>query len=146
HAPAGRTPGEPGLPGPGPALADLIGERGVEFGEVVRRRRMVRNYDPDRPVPPEVVRRLLEHAIRAPSAGFSQGWGFLVLTEPADRARFWQATTPEARTPETTTPEARTPETTTPEARPQASGPRESWAQASGPRRYIGSAHVCTPV
>jgi len=66
----------------------------VEFAEVVRRRRMVRNYDPDRPVPPELVRRLLEHAIRAPSAGFSQGWGFLVLTEPADRERFWGTTTP----------------------------------------------------
>jgi nitroreductase len=65
----------------------------VEFTEVVRRRRMVRNYDPDRPVPPEVVERLLDHAIRAPSAGFSQGWGFLVLTEPADRERFWAATT-----------------------------------------------------
>jgi nitroreductase len=64
----------------------------VEFAEVVRRRRMVRNYDPDRPVPPAVVERLLEHAIRAPSAGFSQGWGFLVLSEPADRDRFWQAT------------------------------------------------------
>lgn len=65
---------------------------------MVRRRRMVRNYDPDRPVPPEVVRRLLEHAIRAPSAGFTQGWGFLVLTEPADRARFWQVTTPDVKT------------------------------------------------
>jgi nitroreductase len=40
-------------------------------------------------VPPEVLDRLLEYAIRAPSAGFSQGWGFLVLTEPADRERFW---------------------------------------------------------
>jgi nitroreductase len=67
----------------------------VEFREVVRRRRMVRNYDPDRPVPPEVVERILDHAIRAPSAGFSQGWGFLVLTAPADRERFWRATTPE---------------------------------------------------
>jgi nitroreductase len=66
----------------------------VEFADVVRRRRMVRNYDPDRPVPPEVVDRLMEHAIRAPSAGFSQGWAFLVLTEPADRERFWSATTP----------------------------------------------------
>jgi len=66
----------------------------MEFGDVVRRRRMVRNYDPDRPVPPAVLDRLLEHAIRAPSAGFSQGWGFLVLTEPADRERFWRATTP----------------------------------------------------
>jgi nitroreductase len=67
----------------------------MEFAEVVRRRRMVRNYHPDRPVPPEVVRRLLEHAIRAPSAGFSQGWGFLVLAEPADRDLFWQVTTPD---------------------------------------------------
>jgi nitroreductase len=62
---------------------------------VVRRRRMVRNYDPDRPVPEAVLERMLDHAIRAPSAGFSQGWGFLVLTEPADRDRFWEATAPE---------------------------------------------------
>ncbi|HEX7743958.1 MAG TPA: nitroreductase family protein [Micromonosporaceae bacterium] len=67
----------------------------MEFAEVVRRRRMVRNYDPDRPVPPEVVDRLLRHALRAPSAGFSQGWGFLVLDDPADRERFWAATTPD---------------------------------------------------
>jgi nitroreductase len=64
----------------------------MEFAEVVRRRRMVRTYDPDRPVPPEVVRRLLDHAIRAPSAGFSQGWAFLVLEEPEDRERFWSVT------------------------------------------------------
>jgi nitroreductase len=64
----------------------------VEFTEVVRRRRMVRNYDPARPVPDEVLRRLLAHAIRAPSAGFSQGWAFLVLAEAAERERFWSAT------------------------------------------------------
>jgi nitroreductase len=67
----------------------------VEFSEVVRRRRMVRDYDPSRPVPDAVVERLLEHAIRAPSAGFSQGWAFLVLTAPEDRELFWSATTPE---------------------------------------------------
>ena len=65
----------------------------MEFAEVVRRRRMVRDYDPDRPVPPEVRERLLEHAIRAPSAGFSQGWAFLVLETPEERERFWTATT-----------------------------------------------------
>jgi nitroreductase len=65
----------------------------VEFAEVVRRRRMVRDYDPSRPVPDAVAERLLEHAIRAPSAGFSQGWAFLVLSEPDDRALFWSATT-----------------------------------------------------
>jgi nitroreductase len=55
---------------------------------------MVRNYDPGRPVPREVVDRLLEHAVHAPSAGFSQGWGFLVLTSPEERALFWAATSP----------------------------------------------------
>jgi nitroreductase len=67
---------------------------GVEFADVVRRRRMVRDYDPDRPVPAEVRDRLLEHAIRAPSAGFSQGWAFLVLETPEERNRFWTATAP----------------------------------------------------
>jgi nitroreductase len=65
----------------------------MEFAEVVRRRRMVRNYDPGRPVPPEVLDRVLDHAVRAPSAGFTQGWDFVVLTEPGDRERFWTATT-----------------------------------------------------
>jgi nitroreductase len=61
----------------------------VEFDEVVRRRRMVRSYEPDRPVPPEIVDKIVKHALRAPSAGFSQGWGFLVLQEPADRELYW---------------------------------------------------------
>ncbi len=54
---------------------------------------MVRDYDPDRPVPAELRERLLEHAIRAPSAGFSQGWAFLVLEAEEERTRFWTATT-----------------------------------------------------
>jgi nitroreductase len=67
----------------------------VEFREVVRRRRMIRSYDPDRPVPPEVRDRILAHAVRAPSAGFSQGWAFLVLESEDERDRFWRAATPE---------------------------------------------------
>lgn len=50
---------------------------------------MVRNYDPDRPIPAETRERILNNALHAPSAGFSQGWAFLVLEEPEDRARFW---------------------------------------------------------
>ena len=65
----------------------------MEFAEVVRRRRMVRTYDADRPVPREVVDKIVKHGLRAPSAGFSQGWGFLVLTEPADRDLYWSVTT-----------------------------------------------------
>jgi len=67
----------------------------MEFRDVVRRRRMVRTFDPNRPVPTEMVERLLDHAVRAPSAGFSQGWGFLVLEQPADRERFWRVATPD---------------------------------------------------
>jgi nitroreductase len=68
----------------------------MEFRDVVRKRHMIRDYDPDRPVPAEVRERLLEHAIRAPSAGFSQGWAFLVLETAEERDRYWQsATSPE---------------------------------------------------
>ena len=65
----------------------------MEFDEVVRRRRMIRSYDPDRPVPPEIVDKIVKHALRAPSAGFSQGWGFLVLTSRQDRDLYWSSTT-----------------------------------------------------
>lgn len=64
----------------------------MEFQEVVRRRRMVRSFAPD-PVDPDVVTRALDNATRAPSAGFTQGWAFVVLDTPADVARFWAATT-----------------------------------------------------
>jgi nitroreductase len=64
----------------------------MEFQDVVRRRRMVRAYDPTRPVPAEIRERLLENALHAPSAGFTQGWAFLVLEAPEDRDRFWIAT------------------------------------------------------
>ena len=65
----------------------------MEFDEVVRRRRMVRSYDPDRTVEPEIIEKIVRHGLRAPSAGFSQGWGFLVLTEQKDRDLYWESTT-----------------------------------------------------
>ncbi len=69
----------------------------MEFREVVRRRRMVRRYA-DLPVAPEVVTRMLEHAQRAPNAGFTQGWAFLVLDTPDDVALFWESTGAEPAT------------------------------------------------
>lgn len=56
---------------------------------------MVRRYLPDRPVPRDVVQRIVDNAQRAPSAGFSQGWGFLVLETPEHIARFRDAVRPE---------------------------------------------------
>lgn len=57
----------------------------MEFAEVVRRRRMVRAYSPDA-VEPAALERVLDAARRAPSAGFSQGQSFIVVTEPTGRA------------------------------------------------------------
>lgn len=57
----------------------------MEFDQVVRRRRMVRNYLPD-PVNRAALDRILEAAVRAPSAGFTQGQSFVVV-EDADRRR-----------------------------------------------------------
>jgi nitroreductase len=65
----------------------------MDFTDVVKRRRMVRRYL-DQPVAPEVVARALTNATRAPSAGFTQGWSFLVLRTQADIGSFWEATTP----------------------------------------------------
>ncbi len=67
----------------------------MEFGEVVRRRRMVRSFT-DEPIAPEVVDRILEHARRAPSAGFSQGVEFLVLEGHEQTTRYWDACFPPA--------------------------------------------------
>ena len=54
----------------------------MEFREVVRRRRMVRRFD-RRPVPPEIVDRIVDVGRRAPSAGFSQGLEVLQDTKAA---------------------------------------------------------------
>ena len=62
----------------------------MEFREVVAKRRMIRRYS-DRPVPREVIERILDIGRRAPSAGFSQGQSFVVVTDPSMRAAIARA-------------------------------------------------------
>ena len=64
----------------------------MEFRETVRRRRMIRRFDPRVPVPFNVIRDLVDLATRAPSAGFSQGWDYVALTTPEQTGAFWAAT------------------------------------------------------
>jgi nitroreductase len=64
----------------------------MELLEVVHRRRMTRSYT-DEPVDRQVIEDMLAAAVRAPSAGFSQGWAFLVLDTHRDVGRYWAATT-----------------------------------------------------
>lgn len=71
----------------------------MEFQEVVDRRRMVRNYT-DEAVAPAVVQRILDNALHAPSAGFSQGWAFLLLDTREVVERFWSSTTEDEEPPD----------------------------------------------
>jgi nitroreductase len=56
---------------------------------------MVRAFTPD-PVDPQVVDHLVDLARRAPSAGHSQGWAFVVL-EGEETRRYWDVTLPADR-------------------------------------------------
>jgi nitroreductase len=58
----------------------------MEFADVLRRRKMVRNYT-DEPVDREALQRIVAAGRRAPSGGFSQGVRFVVVTEAGTRAR-----------------------------------------------------------
>jgi nitroreductase len=51
----------------------------MEFRDIVLKRRMVRNFA-DQPVHPAVIDRILELTRHAPSAGFTQGQSFIVVT------------------------------------------------------------------
>jgi nitroreductase len=68
----------------------------MDYAEVVRRRRMVRAFD-SRPIPRDVVARLLTYAQRGPSSGFTQGFEFLVFDGPEQTAEFWNQQPPAMR-------------------------------------------------
>jgi nitroreductase len=54
--------------------------------EAIHSARSLRRLKPD-PVPEELITRVLDAAIRAPSAGNAQNWAFVVVRDPAQRAR-----------------------------------------------------------
>lgn len=66
----------------------------MELVDAIRRRRMCRDFTGE-PIDAAVLEHLLELAHRVPSAGFSQGFEFLVLEGP-DTARYWDRTLPAA--------------------------------------------------
>lgn len=63
----------------------------MDFADVVRRRRMIRAYEEARPVPAEALDAVLAAALRAPSAGFTQGVSLVVLSSAPERETFWGA-------------------------------------------------------
>ena len=67
----------------------------MELSDAIRGRRMTRAFTGE-PVEPDVVDELAALALRAPSAGNTQGRDLVVLTQAAHRSRFWEAATDEA--------------------------------------------------
>jgi nitroreductase len=62
----------------------------MEFAEVLRGRRMIRSYDAARPVPADALDAILRAALRAPSAGFTQGVSIMVLSSATECETFWR--------------------------------------------------------
>jgi len=52
----------------------------MDFHELVRHRESVRNYNPDKPVPQDILDRILEAGRLAPSAANRQPWKFLLIS------------------------------------------------------------------
>ncbi len=63
----------------------------MQFAELLRRRRMIRSYDAARSVPADALDAIVGAALRAPSAGFTQGVSLLILSSATERETFWQA-------------------------------------------------------
>ena len=61
-------------------------QREAVYRVIAERRDVRRNFRPD-PVPPDLLKRVLEAAHRAPSVGLSQPWDFIVITDRARRER-----------------------------------------------------------
>ena len=58
----------------------------MDFFDVVTTQRAMRRLKPD-PIPDGLLRQIMDAAICAPSGGNRQGWRFIVVRDPARRAR-----------------------------------------------------------
>ncbi len=54
----------------------------MEFTELIHTRESIRNYDPERPVPEEILRKILDAGRLAPSACNYQPWKFILISSP----------------------------------------------------------------
>ena len=54
--------------------------------EAIDTQRGLRRFKPD-PVPDEMISRILQAAIKAPSGGVQQGWSFIVVRDPETRRK-----------------------------------------------------------
>ncbi len=63
----------------------------MDFDEVVKKRRMIREYQQDRQIPTDLINKLLRNAHRSPSAGHTQVQEFIIVIDPVTKRRLCQA-------------------------------------------------------
>ncbi len=63
----------------------------MEFSQVVRKRKMVRQYKQGKPIPESIIATLIENAHRAPSAGHTQVQEFIIVKDLSTKLRLAQA-------------------------------------------------------
>ena len=58
-----------------------------EFNDIIKRRKMVRQYIQAKPIPQQIVDKLITNAHRAPSAGHTQVQEFIIVQESFDKEK-----------------------------------------------------------
>ena len=63
----------------------------MDFDEVVKKRKMIREYQQDRQIPTDIITKLLGNAHRSPSAGHTQVQEFIVVIDPVTKRKLSHA-------------------------------------------------------
>ena len=62
----------------------------MEFEQVIRKRRMIREFDPAKQIPEKIIKKLLRNAHRSPSAGHTQVQEFVTVRDRAIKRKLRQ--------------------------------------------------------
>jgi nitroreductase len=63
----------------------------MDFDEVVKKRKMIREYQQDKQVSSDIINKLLKNAHRSPSAGHTQVQEFIVVIDPITKRKLCEA-------------------------------------------------------
>src|SRR5919106_4205030 len=62
----------------------------MDFDEVVKKRKMIRKYEPDRQVSTDIINKLIRNAHRSPSAGHTQVQEFIIVIDLITKRKLCQ--------------------------------------------------------
>ena len=63
----------------------------MDFDEVVRKRKMIREYQQNRKIPIAIIDKLLKNALRSPSAGHTLVQEYNVVIDPITKRKLCEA-------------------------------------------------------